>query len=580
MRRPLPHQGGFHPSRISESDSLENSKSSYEFHCQLEGFSVFCRREWKSIAFFGGAFCLAILLGIAFIDPAFFYPRLSSDPLNYYLKAKALVETGSTTAASAINLPPFPYAAMPGVLRAPFIMLFDDFDDQLRAMQVFNTFMLAGVALMSAYIFSWVHSRDRHRYVIAFAFAFTILSPIWLANVFLPLADAPYAAFSLAALLILIRIICAEHPFSDKGALAAAAILFAVAFPLRFTAPVLLAFAAVLVHGRLGMHAVSRRGWIAAGGAAALLLIVLVAFNVQAIFGRYFFEPLWFARKVDKLGMITNLFGVALPSQVIPNFQLGFVHPPIESHYTTKFTESPADVAWMTVGLIISVFIVWGLWKSRNQFLPEIAYVLVPLPVLAVILPSTTRYFMSYQPFIWIFFYVGSVAFARQFGLARFLRRRALVAIASGLVISGVVGLRWWRTAGTASERVLAVTLSSAPGYITAVSRTFRGLRHFLETLPQDRTLLIGDEGSAGRWTIIAGRNYYYPDESLPSIVRERDVYLLAECGTLDTCQSWDYHIDKLQSRVLATGQFSFDSVYASRSARARVEVFRIRNSP
>lgn len=558
---------------------MENSKSSYEFHYQLEGFSVFCRREWRPIAFIGGAFCLTILLGIAFIDPAFFYPRLSSDPLNYYLKAKALVETGSTAAASAINLPPFPYAAMPGVLRAPFIMLFDDFDNQLRAMQVFNTLMLASVALMSAYIFSWVHSRDRHRYVIAFAFAFTILSPIWLANVFLPLADAPYAAFSLAALLVSIRIICAEHPFRNKAAFAVVAILFAVAFPLRFTAPVLLAFAAVLVHGRWGMHAVFPRGWIAAGGAAAALLIVLVVFNVQAIFGRYLFEPLWFARNVDKLGMFMNLFAVALPSQVMPNFQLGFVHPPIESLYTTKFTESLADVAWMTVGLIVSMFIVSGSWRSRGRFLPEIAYVLVPLPVLALILPSTTRYVMSYQPFIWIFFYLGSAAIAQRFGLARVLRRRALVAIASGLVISGVVGLRWWRTAGTASERVLAVTVTSAPAYITAVSTTFRGLRQFLETLPPQRTLLIGDKASAGRWTIIAGRNYYHPDESLSSIVRDREVYLLAECGILDTCQSWDYYKEKVQSRVLAFGQFTFYSVYSAQSPRARVEVFRIRNS-
>ena len=183
---------------------------------------------------------------------------------------------------------------MPGVLRAPFVILFHDFDNQLRAMQVFNMLIVGSVALMCAYIFSWVHPRERHPYVIAFAFAFTLLSPIWLANVFLPLADAPYAAFSLGALLAMISVICAPHPLKKKAAIASAALLFGVAFMLRFTAPVLLVFAAVLAHGRWGLNAVSRKIWIIAGGAIAAFLIVLVALNAQAIFGRYFFEPLWY----------------------------------------------------------------------------------------------------------------------------------------------------------------------------------------------------------------------------------------------------------------------------------------------
>ena len=558
---------------------MENTKSSYEFHCQLEGFFVFCRREWKAIALCGGVFLLAMLAAIAFVDPAFFYPRLSSDPLNYYLKAKSLAETGSTSATTAINLPPFAYAAMPGVLRTPFVMLFQDFDDQLRAMQLFNMLILGSVALMSAYIFSWVHPRGRHRYVIAFAFAFTLLSPIWLANVFLPLADAPYAAFSLAALLVLIPIICAEHPLRMKAPIALFAVLFGVAFMLRFTAPVLLVFAAVLAHGRWRLNTMSRRLWIAVGSATAAFLLVLVAFNTQAIFDRYFFVPVWFVSKGDKLGMVVNLLAVALPSQVVPNFQLGFVHPPIESHLATKFTESPLDVAWTIVGLLICAVILPGLWKSRDRFLPEIAYVLVPLPVLVPILPSTTRYVMSYQAFVWIFFSVGAIAFAKWSGLARLLRKRAFVVTAAVLLVSGVVGLRWWKMAGTASERVLAVTVTSAPGYINAVGGTFRGLRRFLETLPPDRTLLVGDYATTGRWKIIAGLDYYSPDKSLPSVVRNREVYLLAECGTLDTCQSWDHFKEKSQKRVLEFGHFEFESVYAAQSPRAHVEVFRIRNS-
>jgi len=520
-----------------------------------------------------------MVAAIAYIDPAFFYSRLSTDPLNYYLKAKSFAETGSTAAVSAVNSRPFVYAAMPGVLRAPFLLIFRDFDDQLRAIQLFNVAILGSIALMSAFVLSWTQPARRHRYVIAFAFGFTLLSPIWLANVFLPLADAPYAAFSLAALIVSIRVLCAARPRLRTGAIALFAILFGIAFMLRFTAPLLLAYPIVLAHGRWGLRSVSRRTWLVGGSIVAAFLMVLTAMNVQAIFGKYFFEPLWYIAKVDTLSMIGNLLAVALPSQVIPNFQLGFVHPPIHAHYATKFTESPADTAWMIVGLLISALIVTGIWKARDRYLPEIACLLAPLPVLAPILPSTTRYMMSYQAFVWIFFFLGAVAFAKRSGLIVLLRRRAVLAAASVLIVAGVIGLRWWKVAGGASESVLAVTVTNAAGYIDGVGGTFRGLRDFIETLPRERTLLIGDPGTTGRWKIIADRDYYLPDPSLPAVVRDKDVYLLAECGTLDTCQSWEYYRDMAQARVSEFGEFRFDSVYSAQSARAHVEVFRLRNS-
>ncbi|MEO8578491.1 MAG: hypothetical protein ABI556_17395, partial [Gemmatimonadales bacterium] len=444
---------------------------------------------------------------------------------------------------------------------------------------VLNAMILGLVALMSAFVLSWTQPSHRHRYVIAFAFAFTLLSPVWLANVFLPLADAPYAAFTMAALLVIMRILCAERPSRQKGAVLLFAILLAVAFLLRFTAPLLLVYAAVLAHGRWGLHKVSRSTWIVTGTIVTAFLVGLVALNVEAIFGKYFFEPLWYVVKVDVSSMLGNLLGVAIPSQVVPNFQLGFVHPPIDAHYATKFTESPIDTAWMIVGLLITALVVTGVWKARGQFMPEIAYLIAPLPVLAPILPSTTRYVMSYQAFIWVFFYLGAVVFAKRSGLDSIRRRPALVVATCIVLISGVVGLRWWKVAGGASESVLAVTVTNAASYINGVSGTFRGLRRFIETLPPERTLLLGDIGTTGRWKIIANRDYYYPDPSLSQVVAEKDVYLLAECGTLDTCQSWDYYKARAQARVSKFGKFEFDSVYAAKSPRAHVEVFRLRNS-
>ena len=90
------------------------SRTSYEFHESLEPFSAFIRREWKPAAFFGGFFVVAALAVIFSVDPAFFYPRLQTDPLRYLMKAHAFIETGSTTVKAAVNIPPFLYAAMPG----------------------------------------------------------------------------------------------------------------------------------------------------------------------------------------------------------------------------------------------------------------------------------------------------------------------------------------------------------------------------------------------------------------------------------------------------------------------------------
>jgi len=560
---------------------LNHIASSYEFHLRLEAPGAFLRREWKAITVFGGGFSLVMLAAVLAVDPAFFYPRLQTDTLLYYLKAKSLVETGSTAARAAVNSPPFAYAAMPGVLRAPFILAFRDFDHQLRGMQLLNIPIVASVALMSAYIFSWTQPSRRHWMTIAFAFIFTLLSPVWVANVFSPLADAPYAAFSLAAVIVAARILAAPPHRRQWLLILLFAIFFVMAFLLRFTAPVLLVFVAALARGRWAAG-LSPRQKLAVFGVPAALIVLLVALNANAIFGRYFLEPFGFLVRGDKPGMMLNLLAVAIPSQIIPSFHLGFVHPPIMRIYETNFASTPPDTAWMIVGLFSSFVVITGVVKSRDRFLPEILYLLAPLPVLILIMPSTTRYLMSYQPIIWIFFYFGARHVASSYapGAFRLLHSRAFLASVGVIVLALAGGLRWWKTAGTQSERVLAVNLTEAPAYISEVSSTFRGMREFLESLPKDSTLLVGAKGTVGRWTVIADRSYYVPDRALAEVARTRNVYLLAECGTLEVCQSWGWWKDGLRERVTRFGDFEFNVVYSIDSPRARAEVSRIRSVP
>jgi hypothetical protein len=558
---------------------LDSIRSSYDFHLKLEPFLAFIHREWRTIAVSSCAFAVIMLAGIVLIDPAFFYPRLQTDPLNYYLKAQAFAQTGSTSATWAVNLRPFPYAAMPGLLRVPAVFLFSEFDNQLRAMQVINIPIVASVALMSAYILSWVLPQRHHRAAIVFAFAFTLLSPVWIANVFLPLADAPYAAFTLGAILLAVGILCSEKSLWQRPlALTALALLFAMSFALRFTAPVLLAFGAFLVAGRWRERKPPPHLMLLTVAIVTGALLLLVRMNAQAIFGRYLREPLFFINRADKGGLLLNLLAAALPSQIIPNFVSGFVHPPIEAHIGTKFGIWPVDTVWMVIGLVVSAVIVAGIWSARHRLVPEIAYFLLPLPLLGLILPSTTRYLMSYQPFVWIFFCMGMIAIARRWpGIGAVMRNRTAVTAVALVMLATAVGIRAWRVAGTSSERGLAVSMSAAPRYVSDVATTFRGLRRFIESLPRDSTLLVGERTSMGRWKAIAGRDSYYPDSALSRTAQARPVYLLVECGTMEVCQGgWSYYDSVAQSRVKKFGAFRFDSVFALESPRARVEVYRI----
>ncbi len=558
----------------------QDLNESYKYHAALEPISSFVRREYVTIALASGVFCAIMLFAIFFVDPAFFYPRLQTDPLNYYLKASALVNSGTTEARWAVNQNPFAYAAMPGILRAPVLFFFRDFDDQLRGMQILNIPILASLAVMSAYIASWTQPARRHWMVIVFAFAFILLSPTWIANIFLPLADAPFAAFTIGAILVSMSLICSPAPFSRRpGMLVLFAVLFIVASSLRFTGPAVLAFAAALATGRWNVKHVSRRKMTLVWAGTFLTVGALIAFNLQAILGRYLVEPLIFIVRGDKIGMILNVLAVALPSQVVPTFQLGFVHPPNSGLFAMNFASTVPDAVWMLVGFSISAVIIVGALQVRRMLLPEIVYLLVPLPVLGLMMPSTARYMTSFQPFIWIFFYMGMVRLTRRHRsvIDRVLRRRTLVAAVLLLAVCGLAGLRIWKLAGTASEKVLAISVGQAPEYISGVSNTFRDLRGYLETLPRDKTLLIGDRGAVGRWTLISGLNYYSPDSALANVARTRDVYMLAECGILDVCQSWPYFVDLLEKRIRRYGKFEFDSTFAAQSSRARVQVFRVR---
>ena len=560
---------------------MDAISSSYQFHRELESPISFVRREWQALVIFGGVFVIVLLIGVLAVDPAYFYPRLGTDPLLYYLKGLAFAETGHTVARTAINRRPFQYAAMPGVMRAPFMMMFSDFDNQLRAIQLSNIVLVTVTAVMFAYILSWALPRSRHWMAIGFTFGFMLLSPNWVANVFEPLADAPYAAFAMGALIVLARVLASDRPLGSRPiAIAGGALLFVMAFMVKFTAPVLTAYAAALALGRERMHPIQRRTKILATLATVSVFASLVFLNWGPITRRYLPEPIGFFLRASKPGMILNLMGHALPSHIVPVYHLAFAHDPVVRAYHPEFGKTPGDIALTVLGVGLSLVVFYGMWRGRHRFLPEIWYFLAALPVLTAMIPSTRRYLMPYEPLIQIFFYVGAAAL-----FAPLSKRIRLPSISPGLKLGivltlalGLVFVRSQRLVGTSGERRAGISIGRTRSYVDEVVSTFGDLRRFLESLPKGRSLVIGAWGTTGRWTAIAGIPYYFPDSTLSVAAREHDIYVLVECGTLEICQDFDRWDARIREYLGRQGQFSYDPVFRRNTRHAKALVYRLRN--
>ncbi|MDQ3244723.1 MAG: hypothetical protein M3Q09_13430 [Gemmatimonadota bacterium] len=556
---------------------MDEIASSYEYHRLIESPLSFVRREWLALAIFGGGFVVLMLVGLFALDPAFFYPRLSTDPLLYFMKGMSFAETGRAEARLAVNIPPVHYVSMPGILRAPAFLLFEEFDTRLRAIQVANVFLVALTAAMYAYILSWAVSRSWHWVAVGFTYTFFVLSPWWITNVLAPLGDAPYSAFSALACIIAVTLLISDTPLRRRGALIALGVAaFSVAFLIRFTAPALFLFAGTLAIGRAMKQGAPVRRLIIGAAASVTLLLALIAMNWETLSRRYLGEALLFLANSDARSMLLNLFSVAIPAQVLPAFQLGFTAPPLNSLYTIELGSTVRDVMWACCGGAISAILLLGMWRVRRQFLGEVLYVLAPLPVLMLILPSTSRYLMAYQPFIWMFFSAG-VAVAIGPLTAQLRKSRTAFAIIAALsAAAAMTALRANRIAGTENRSALAVSIAEVPEYAVDVATVFSELRVFLETLPRERTLLIGARGTPGRWKAISDIDYYFPDSALTAVAKQRDLYLLDECGTREYCLTDPDWESFARAPVEEFGRFSYEMVFKRETSHARAAVFRM----
>ena len=559
---------------FDEENALE---SSFRFHRDLESFPDFCRREWRALLFFGLGFTLLVAAVIIFVDESYFYGRVQTDALMYYLKGRAFAETGGTAARFAVNMEPFVYPSMPGILRAPFIRALSNFDDQLRAIQLANVVIIDAVALMSAYMLSWVVPRKWHPTAIAFSFVFALMAPWWMQNVFLPLTDAPYGALSLASVLIAIRIVTSSRPYrGEKTLVIAFALVFTCAFAMRYTEPAVLVLVAALMRGRDSKWDVSR---LALSGMLVMVIVsigVLIALNRETIFGKYLVEISAFFRRGEKQSMFLNLFCLAIPQQIVPAFDLGFSNPPISHLYRGRFAGSSGDVIWSVVGLLLSAVVVAGVWRSRKRLAPEILMLLAVLPVLVVMMPSTPRYLMTYQAFVWIWFFEGTRALAETIpvGLRRRSRNFVLVIVAVALLAGLTLGLK---SRGAFSGRRFSASPFDVASYVRGETETYRPLERFLATLPKDRSILVTLNPNLARWQAISRLDYYYADSAVATVAGAKDMYLVLDCGSTDTCETFLRGEKKMVSALAEYGSFSYQPVFEASASKSRAKVFRVR---
>jgi hypothetical protein len=283
----------------------------------------------------------------------------------------------------------------------------------------------------------------------------------------------------------------------------------------------------------------------------------------------------------DKGSVMMNLLASALPSQIVPRFQRGFTHEVILDPSNVYFGTAPRDVVLVTIGFAISATTFFGMWRARSRFAPEIAYTLAALPVLSLMIPSTARYLISYQPLFWIFFYAGASVLAAPIAVRLAPRRLAALVTVVVLLVIGTTAAYLRSRSSTQSGGTRGVTLSigETRAYSTEVASTFGALRGYLDTLPREHTFLIGLAGTTGRWKAISGLDYYRPDTALSVAVRQRDTYLVVECATLDLCRDFEGVDRRLRGRFEKYGKFSFDPKFARTTDHAKVRVYRIRDS-
>ena len=124
---------------------------------------------------------------------------------------------------------------------------------------------------------------------------------------------------------------------------------------------------------------------------------LLIAVNFETIVKGYLWQPVVLILRSDRVAMVLNVFANAIPSQLVPGFDLLYRYHPLTRLAHTAFATNPFDAWIVVIAVVISAAAVAGGWIERGRLRAEILYVLAPIIVLVAVLPSTARYFLPYS---------------------------------------------------------------------------------------------------------------------------------------------------------------------------------------
>ena len=491
---------------------LEDDVEAHAQGREPESFRAFIGREWRALAVALGLFLVLDGALLAWLDPAFFYSRISYDARMYWLIAAGVPRL-------ADNLPAFTYVSLPGLVRAPLFLVTRDPDVRLRLVQATNLLLLGALGVLFSYTASrWLPGRWA-KAIIALSFVHLLLDGTWQANLFTPLGDLMFALLLLGGMRLAERLAC-EHGAQRRLLALAFAVVTAAAFLTKFTGATLVLYAwlcAVRSRGadRRTMAAVSVGGLV-------LLPFVVVEWHVIILYAR-----LGLARAgiTGAANWLLYFVTVAVPSSLVPNFSSALSTPPMLGMTTYHWVITTQDIAALGLGALLTAIVALGIWSERRRMLPELMMVVLPLPLTAPVSWSAIRYLSPYQPLLWVFAIAGIAAITAGRGWhVPALSRRAVGAIAAALFVVLV--------AARVGERMVnrGARLGDAPLYVSSVSSVYRDERAFLETLPPSRTRLVAPATELGRWTAITGLHYLAADSTLSRAAARYDLLLVLDC--------------------------------------------------
>jgi len=535
------------------------------------------------------AFGAAIALPVEF-----FLPKMTMDPLFYFLMVKSILAGKGHALVLAENMAAPARAYGVSYVYALAAWPFTDYAAILRSIQATN--FVVAAACLGLWFYYIARSLPALRPITFAILAVVVLIDArWQRMVALPNADLLPSLLTIVAILV-------ARPLLDGALRSPAAWLIrggtvllvaGLGFFVKMSVVTVALAVPLAMAGRTSRRTIALAG---AGVVGGMVLVVaanhmVVAEYLQALLSLYHRGATTQGIEAPIGSLLANLVFSGFPSRVIPNLWMMFQDgAQLQSMAFHLASLSLRTVGAMLVGAAVSGVILAGvptLWRRHRL---ELLLLLVVLPVFALVPNSTVRYLVPYQPVIWLAFLAGLEQLRgglarRQWGwLAHWRRwsaasRLPLLAVTAFFVLGlAVVEANQLRLRFRGGLNGVAL--------IGDVSSVYREVEAVLAAIPADNARIVYVD-----WAKIAyaydpnlGSANWLAVSAIPQ--RVPDAQLVAEAGHVRTlavftcekssCPKFDEIRDATFDDLRRLGSFRFEPMLVTATGSARGEVYRL----